>query len=664
MLATTPPNGDLSGMSAYGDRKRVTAVLGPTNTGKTYFAIERMLDHDSGMIGFPLRLLARENYDRVVRLKGARRVALVTGEERIVPPTARYYLCTTESMPLEREVEFVAIDEVQMCADPERGHVFTDRLLRARGTHETMLLGADTMRGMIRRLVPGAEFTARPRLSRLTYSGPRKITRLPPRSAVIAFSANQVYDIAELIRRQRGGTAVVLGALSPRTRNAQVAMYQDGEVDYLVATDAIGMGLNMTIDHVAFSALKKFDGRVFRRLTDSELAQIAGRAGRYMNDGTFGTVAEIGALDAATVEAIESHAFKPISALQWRGAELDFRSVKALLTSLERRPERPELVRARDADDHVALATLARDAEIASLARHPGAVRTLWEVCRIPDFRKTMAEAHTALLTRIFRYLMTPEGRLPTDWVADQIARLDRAEGDIDTLMARIAHVRTWTYVSHRADWLDDAAHWQERTRAIEDRLSDALHERLTQRFVDRRAARLSRARGKETLFAVIEADGSVVVEGEFVGRIEGFRFVADGDGEDGAHRVLLAAANRVLRGEIARRVERLDGDDDDAFGLDDGAAITWRGARLGRLDAGPRLLAPRVEVISGDALSADQRERVRARLARWLRDHLGAHLAPLYALEDADLAGPSRGLAFQLVEAMGSLRRGAARRC
>ena len=648
-------------MSAYDDRRRVTAVLGPTNTGKTYFAIERMLDHDSGIIGFPLRLLARENYDRVVRLKGARRVALVTGEEKIVPPTARYFLCTTESMPLERRVEFLAIDEVQMCTDPERGHVFTDRLLRARGSVETMFLGADTMRKLIRHLAPETEFVARTRLSKLSYAGSKKISRLPPRSAVVAFSANHVYEIAELIRRQRGGTAVVLGALSPRTRNAQVAMYQDGEVDYLVATDAIGMGLNMNVDHVAFSALKKYDGRVHRRLTTSELAQIAGRAGRYMNDGTFGTVAEIGAMDDEVVKAIENHAFRPISALQWRNADLDFGSSKALLRSLERRPERPELMRARDADDHIALAALARDPEIDALARHPSAIRTLWEVCQIPDFRKTMVEAHTALLGHIFRHLMTTEARLPIDWVADQITQLDRPDGDIDTLMARIAHVRTWTYVSHRTDWLDDARHWQERTREIEDRLSDALHERLTERFVDRRAAALSRVRVKGSLFASIETDGSIVVEGEFVGHIEGFRFVADG-GEDGGHRALLAAANRVLRGEISRRVARLEADDDDAFALDDEATIAWHGAALARLVAGTKALAPGIEVMSGDALTTEQRERVRARLARWLQDHLEDRLQALFALRAAEFSGPSRGLAFQLVEALGSLPRTVAR--
>ena len=654
-------NGDSNDMSAYDNRQRVTAVLGPTNTGKTYFAIERMLDYDSGIIGFPLRLLARENYDRVVRLKGARCVALVTGEEKIVPPTARYFLCTTESMPLEREVAFLAIDEIQMCADPERGHVFTDRLLRARGIFETMFLGADTMRGLIRRLVPETDFISRPRLSKLSYVGSKKITRLPPRSAIVAFSANHVYEIAALIRRQRGGTAVVLGALSPRTRNAHVAMYQDGEVDYLVATDAIGMGLNMNVDHVALSALKKFDGRVHRQLTTSELAQISGRAGRYMNDGTFGTVAEIGAMDDKAVEAIENHAFRPVSGLQWRNTDLDFSSPKALLKSLDRRPERSELMRARDADDHIALASLARDPDIDALARHPGAVRILWEVCQIPDFRKTMAEMHSALLGRIFRYLMTPEAQLPTDWVADQIARLDRPDGDIDTLMARISHIRTWTYVSHRTNWLDDARHWQERTRNIEDRLSDVLHERLTQRFVDRRAAALSRVRVKESLFATIENDGSIVVEGEFVGRIEGFRFVADA-GEDGGHHALLAAANRVLRGEISRRVSQLETDDDDAFALDDEATIIWHGVRLARLISSAKVLVPGIEIMSDDALTTKQRERVRVRLANWLQGHLEDRLQMLFALRKADFAGPLRGLAFQLVEALGSLPRTSAR--
>ncbi|MCH8997602.1 MAG: disulfide oxidoreductase, partial [Proteobacteria bacterium] len=462
-------------MSSFA-HSRVTAVLGPTNTGKTYLAIERMLGHRSGMIGFPLRLLARENYDRVVAIKGARQVALVTGEEKILPPRARYFLCTVESMPLDRPVAFLGVDEIQLCADPDRGHVFTDRLLHARGLEETMFLGAETIRPILRRLVPEAQVITRPRFSTLSYSGARKLTRLPPRSAVVAFSAAEVYAMAELLRRQRGGTAVVLGALSPRTRNAQVAMFEAGEVDYLVATDAIGMGLNLDLDHVAFAKLVKFDGRNVRRLSPAEVAQIAGRAGRHMSDGTFGTTGEVGALEPDLVEAVEAHRFDPLRALYWRNRDLDFRSPRLLLRALERRPPEPELIRVRKADDLTALAALARDPEIAELAGNPGAVRLLWEVCQVPDFQQILSDQHARLLGRIYRFLAAGEERLPEDWVARQIDRIDRSDGDIDTLTARIAHIRTWTYVANRGDWLDDAGHWQERTRAIEDKLSDALH--------------------------------------------------------------------------------------------------------------------------------------------------------------------------------------------
>src|SRR5712692_550281 len=468
---------------------RLVAVLGPTNTGKTHLAIERMLDHQSGMIGFPLRLLARENYDRVVRVKGARAVALITGEEKIVPPNPAYFVCTVESMPLDRLVDFLAVDEIQLCADPERGHVFTSRLLHARGLHETMLLGADTIRPLLRRLVPEAEYISRPRFSTLSHTGARKVTRLPARSAIVAFAAADVFALAELVRRQRGGTAVVLGALSPRARNAQVGLFQSGEVDYLVATDAIGMGLNMDVDHVAFARLAKFDGRGPRRLTAAEIAQIAGRAGRHMSAGTFGTTAELEPLDPEIVEAVETHRFDPLEQIYWRNARLEFASIGALLRSLDRRPPLRGLVQAREADDQLALRALAGMADIAAAARNPARVRLLWEVCQIPDFRKVMSETHARLLAQIFRHLSGPAERLPADWVAKSVARLDRGDGDIDTLMARIAHIRTWTYIAHRPDWLAEAAHWQERARAIEDKLSDSLHHRITQLFVDRRSA-------------------------------------------------------------------------------------------------------------------------------------------------------------------------------
>jgi ATP-dependent RNA helicase SUPV3L1/SUV3 len=645
-------------MAVNMNRPRVTAVLGPTNTGKTYLAIERMLGHGSGMIGFPLRLLARENYDRVVKLVGARNAALVTGEEKIVPPGARYFLCTVESMPLDRPVDFLAIDEIQLCADPERGHVFSDRLLRARGAMETMLLGADTMRPVVRALVPDAEFISRPRFSRLSYSGPKKLSRIPPRSAVVAFSANDVYALAEAIRRGRGGAAVVLGALSPRTRNAQVAMFQAGEVDYLVATDAIGMGLNMDVDHVSFWRLRKFDGRTFRPLETVEIAQIAGRAGRHMNDGTFGTVAELGPLEDETVAAIESHHFKPLAAVWWRNAELRFDSPRTLLASLDAPPPLPMLVRARQAEDHLALARLAQDPEIARRAVGREAVGLLWDVCQIPDFRKTMTEAHARLLARIYLYLRGPDGRLPTDWVANQLAHLDRTDGDLDTLMARIAHVRTWTYVSHRPDWLDDAGHWQERARAIEDRLSDALHERLMQRFVDRRAAALIRLRGRDDIAAHVESDGGVSVEGAYVGRLEGFRFAPDGAASAESRRMLTSTANKALGAEIAQRLARLEADEDMAFTLVEDGAIAWHGVRIAQPVAGGDPLSPQVRALPSAFLSSEMRSRIEARLGRWLAARCRSALGPLYALREAPLSGAVRGLAFQLGEALGSMRR------
>src|SRR6476646_997199 len=502
-------------MGMFGAASRLVAMLGPTNTGKTHLAIERMLDHQSGMIGFPLRLLARENYDRVVKLRGARAVALITGEEKILPPNPSYFVCTVESMPLDRAVEFLAVDEIQLCADPERGHVFTARLLHARGLQETMFLGADTIRPLMRRLVPGVDYVSRPRFATLSYTGYKKVTRLPPRSAVVAFASADVFSLAELIRRQRGGTAVVLGALSPRARNAQVGMFQAGEVDYLVATDAIGMGLNMDLDHVAFARLAKFDGRGPRRLSSAEIGQIAGRAGRHMSNGTFGTTADEGLLEPDIVAAVEEHRFEALTRISWRNSNLRFNSVGALLHSLDERPSAPGLVQVRDADDHRALQLLSRNTDVVDLATNPGAVRLLWEVCQIPDFRKVMSDSHARFLAHCFVHLAGPSERLPTVWVGRQMAQLDRLDGDIDTLMARIAHIRTWTYITHRGDWIEAAGEWQERARGIEDRLSDALHDRITQRFVDRRSAFLVRhLSGAGELLASVDKDGAVRVEG------------------------------------------------------------------------------------------------------------------------------------------------------
>ncbi len=649
-------------MAAPENRPRVTAVLGPTNTGKTYLAIERMLGHRTGMIGFPLRLLARENYDRVVGLVGARNVALVTGEEKIIPPTARYFLCTVESMPLGRPVDFLAIDEIQLAADPERGHIFTDRLLHARGAVETMFLGADTIRPVILALIRDADFISRPRFSRLSYTGPAKLTRLKRRSAIVAFSANDVYEIAEQVRRTRGGTAVVLGALSPRTRNAQVELYQNGEVDYLVATDAIGMGLNMDIGHVAFARLRKFDGARNRPLSGQEIAQIAGRAGRHMSDGTFGTLAEIGPISPEIVEAVENHQFEVLRTVWWRNSDLDFSTVKALLKSLNAPPPRAVLRRAREAEDHAALRHLANDAEIAGLAGDPGGVRLLWEVCQIPDFRKTMPDAHQRLLAHVFRQLRRLDGRLPVDWVANQIARLDRVDGDIDTLMARIAHTRTWTYISHRADWLDDTAHWQDRTRAIEDRLSDALHDRLSQRFIDRRNAALTRSRGKADLEATLDADSGVYIEGERVGVLDGLCFVAAEDASSEMRRLMSVAAQRALQTEIARRVSALAASPDDAFELDGSGAIHWEGTRIAALSRGRDVLAPAIGVRSGALLTSGLRDRVEARLQRWFDEHASRPIEALRKLRSSEMSSPARGIAFQLGEGLGSIPRAGAR--
>jgi ATP-dependent RNA helicase SUPV3L1/SUV3 len=654
-------------MQIVSDQSRVVAVLGATNTGKTHFAMERMLAHESGMIGFPLRLLARENYDRAVAVKGAADVALITGEEKILPKGARYFLCTTEAMPTTRDVAFLGLDEVQMCADPERGHVFTERLLHARGRYETMFMGADTIKPLIRALVPEAEFIARPRMSTLRYTGPRKLARLPRRSAVVAFTASDVYAMAELIRRQRGGAAVIMGALSPRTRNAQVELYQSGEVDFLVATDAIGMGLNMDVDHVAFAAVRKFDGRQHRLLAPAELAQIAGRAGRHMNDGSFGVTAAQTGLDEDVVLRIETHDFPPLEKVHWRNARLDFRSVAALRQSLAEAPSAPGLVRARPADDEVSLGQLAALPDVQRLAASPDAVQLLWEVCRIPDFRKITTDAHARLLAEIYGYLRSDGARLPTDWLAGQINRLDQTGGDIETLTQRIAGIRIWTYVAFRSDWVIDPAHWRERTREIEDKLSDVLHERLMQRFVDKRTAHLVRSLNEDRdLIGAVRSDGEVLVEGHSVGRLAGFRFTADrgAEGADGvaAARAVERAAANALRQEIQRRVTALTEAPDDEFSLADpriGAPeVLWRGTPVGRLVAGATRLRPRVSVLRSELVDGEQEQRIGRRLEAWSASRVQALLGPLLADPTALPAGPARGLLFRLGEHLGSMPR------
>ncbi|MDO1560018.1 DEAD/DEAH box helicase [Brevundimonas sp. 2R-24] len=641
---------------------RVVAVLGPTNTGKTHLAVERMAAHASGMIGLPLRLLAREVYERVVRLRGRRSVALITGEEKIVPPRATHFVCTVEAMPLSQRVEFLAVDEIQLAQDPERGHVFTHRLLNARGEAETMFLGSSAMAPLLRRLIPGVEITGRDRLSVLTYAGSKKITRLPKRTAVVAFSADQVYAIAELLRRQRGGAAVVMGALSPRTRNAQVDLYQSGEVDFLVATDAIGMGLNMDVDHVAFAALRKFDGRRVRYLTPQETAQIAGRAGRYMRDGTFGVTGDAAELDEDLIDAVEAHHFPPVERAVWRNARLDLASLRALRASLTAAPPHPALSLAPLAMDEAVLNILAEDPEVAEAARGPARVELLWDACRLPDFQKRAAADHASLVRQVFEARIGRSGRLPEDWIARRHDALDRTDGEIDQLSQRLAGVRTLSYIANRSRWVERPEHWRERTRALEDRLSDALHDKLTARFVDRRTSVLMRALQDDSLNADVSAEGQVTVEGHAVGELKGLAFTSErADSATVEGRTLRAAARRAVEPEVARRLGALAADEDSAFALTPDAQVLWRGAAVAVLTPAARPFAPRVRLL-GELGPEAARERAARRIEAWLAAEAGRWLAVLRrldeALTDGRLKGLARGVAWRVSEAWGLLPR------
>lgn len=646
-------------------RARVTAVLGPTNTGKTHYAIERMLAHRTGVIGLPLRLLAREVYDRIVALRGPSVVGLVTGEERIVPDRCQYWVCTVEAMPLDIGADFVAIDEIQLCADPDRGHVFTDRLLRARGLHETLFLGAETMRGAIAGLVSGVTFLKRERFSELTYTGSKKISRMPERSAIVGFSVENVYAIAELIRRTKGGCAVVMGALSPRTRNAQVALYQNGDVDYLVATDAIGMGLNLDIKHIAFSATAKFDGRRMRALYPQELAQIAGRAGRHTENGTFGVTGEARPFDEEVIEAIEEHRFEPIRKLHWRNHDLDFGTAEKLIASLERHTNDPWLTRARDADDVLALKALAAMPEVQHKLTGPKRVQLLWDVCRIPDFRNAGSGDHISLVARIFDFLVgrgLGGGKLPSDWLKKAIDRIDKPGGDIDTISKRLAYIRTWTYVAQRKGWVEDESHWREETRAVEDRLSDALHAALTQRFVDRRTSvLLRRLKQKETLVAEVNDKGEVTVEGEFAGRLEGFRFQQDASASPDQARVLRTAALQALKPEFHLRADRFYNAPDTEMDFTEQGGLMWGSFAVGKLVKGGEITKPTVEAFVDDEAGEEVGEKVRRRLQHFIDRKIAAQFEPLLALgRDETLQGLAKGFAYRLAEGLGVIDRSA----
>ena len=637
----------------------VTAVLGPTNTGKTHLAIERMLAHSSGIIGLPLRLLAREVYNKIAARAGADAVALITGEEKIKPPRARYWVSTVEAMPRDLDVSFLAVDEIQIAADLERGHVFTDKILNRRGRDETLLLGAATMRPIIERLLPGANIVTRPRLSQLEFAGDRKITRQPRRTAIVAFSADEVYAIAELIRRQHGGAAVVLGSLSPRTRNAQVEMFQSGDVDYLVATDAVGMVLNLDVDHVAFASDRKYDGYQFRRLTPSEFAQIAGRAGRATRDGTFGTTGRCAPFEPELVNALQNHTFDSVKMLQWRNTRLDFSSLGALQVSLALVPNHEALTRAPIAEDIRVLDHAARDEDVRDMAKGAAAVERLWEACQIPDYRKLSPAAHAELVTTLYGFLMR-KGRIPDNWFEAQIAQTDRTDGDIDTLSARIAQIRTWTFAANRPDWLVDPERWQAIARAVEDKLSDALHERLTERFVDRRTSVLMRRLRENTMLNTeIGKTGEVIVEGHMIGRLDGFMFAPESAEAGSDAKALQAAALKALAGEIDARAEKLAKAPDDQFVLASDGTLRWTGDAVAKLVAADDVLHPRIRIIADERLTGPSREAVQARLDLWLKTHIEKILGPMFELSKAeDITGIGRGIAFQLIEALGVLER------
>jgi ATP-dependent RNA helicase SUPV3L1/SUV3 len=657
-----------SSTSAFGSERApgagVTAVLGPTNTGKTHLAIERMLAHSSGIIGLPLRLLAREVYNKVVGRVGPEAVALITGEEKIKPKNPRFWVSTVEAMPRDIDVSFLAVDEVQIAADLERGHVFTDRILNRRGRDETLLLGAATMRPIIERLLPGASIITRPRLSQLEFAGDRKITRQPRRTAIVAFSGDEVYAIAELIRRQHGGAAVVLGSLSPRTRNAQVSMFQNGDVDYLVATDAVGMGLNLDVDHVAFASDRKYDGYQFRRLNPSEFAQIAGRAGRATRNGTFGTTGRCAPFEPELVNALQNHSFDSVKMLQWRNAKLDFASIGALQVSLALSPGHEALTRAPIAEDLRVLDHVARDADIRDMAHsstHHGsaAVERLWEACQIPDYRRLSPAAHAELVTTVFGFMMQ-KGRIPDSWYAAQVGQADRVDGDIDTLSGRIAQIRTWTFVANRPDWLADPEHWQGITRDLENKLSDALHERLTERFVDRRTSVLMRRLRENTILNTeIGKTGEVIVEGHTIGRLDGFTFAPDAAEAGSEAKALQAAAQKALAGEIEARAEKLSAAPDEQFVLASDGTIRWTGDAVAKLMAADDALHPRLRIIADDRLTGAAREKVQARLDLWLKTHVEKLLGPMFELSKAeDVTGIARGIAFQLIEQLGVIER------
>ena len=658
-MSEIAPNSPRPIIHAASDAK-LMAVLGPTNTGKTHYAIERMCGYASGMMGLPLRLLAREIYERVVALKGVNAVALITGEEKIIPRLPSYFICTVEAMPLERQVDFLAVDEIQLCGDTERGYVFTDRLLHARGRFETVFLGAKTFAPLFHRLFPGAEIMLRERLSALTYSGPKKLTRLPKRTAIVAFSTEKVYAIAELIRRQRGGAAVVMGSLSPKTRNAQVELFQKGEVDFLVATDAIGMGLNMDIQHVAFSGLSKFDGKSTRHLTAQEIGQIAGRAGRFMRDGTFGVTGECHELDEDLVHAVENHQFMALDAAQWRNHKLDFSTLDALLKSLSQPSTVIGLHLAKEALDEKSLRHLSQDEDVATKIKNPVSLRTLWEACQLPDFRKIGLDEHLKLVAHLFWSRLSPGGFIAEEWFEGALRDLDHMDGDIDTLSSRLSGVRTLSYIANRGAWLARTEHWRDAARDLEERLSDKLHEALMQRFIDARTSALLKALdSEEAPRPEVTPEGQVIIEGHVVGELKGLTFTSTSAESVIADKALRQAANRAIKPILLDRLRDLANSASKAFQIK-GHDVLWKKEIVARIEPSD-WFAPRLKLIEAPDHPALQ-ERAVKRLTDYVRQSAQAGLKSLYNIkqtaEDEAATPAVRAIAFRLYENAGILAR------
>jgi ATP-dependent RNA helicase SUPV3L1/SUV3 len=642
------------------NKNKITAVLGPTNTGKTHLAIETMLSFENGMIGFPLRLLAREVYDKIIKKIDQNQVALITGEEKIIPSNAKYFLCTVESMPIDKSLDFVGVDEIQMCADHERGHIFTDRLLNMRGNKLTMLMGSNTIKNIIKKLDDDIEFINRNRLSKLTYGGHKKISRIDRKTAIIAFSAEEVYAIAELIRRQKGGAAIVMGSLSPKTRNAQVELYQSGDVDFLVATDAIGMGINMDLDYVYFSNLKKFDGKKLRRLSLSEIGQIAGRAGRYLNDGNFGITGDCKEINAEEVDLLENHKFEDIRTLFWRNSNLNFDNPNKLIKSLEEKPKISWLKKIHECEDEKALKYFLRDKNLENIEFDNKTLILLWECCQIPDFVKKTYGNHYEVIENVFTFLNCKKGKITDEYMRLQLMKLDKLDGNVDSLSNRIANVRTWSYVSNKKNWVENQIYWIEKTKLLEDRLSDRLHEELTKTFIDKRASILARGLKQDMKFKTEILDNNdVKIDDQFIGKINGLKLELDL--KKGALETdiksLKKAARQTIGPELEKRIQSII--DTNLIELDKDFKIYWNKFAIARIIPGNDYLNPNFELIVDDILEQNQRGKLNNFIGKWLKNKIDIILQSLIDLKNLKDKHPSiKALAYQLYENNGVLKR------